>query len=183
VRVQILVTDRAVDHIAEGVDLALRPGAMKDSSLIAKRILSYRHRLVASPAYLKSCKPPKRPRDLLNHRLLSFSHWKPDSSWAFVNKSSRQKETLAFQPFLSMNDYAGLAAALLAGSGVGDLPPVVQPELVRTGKLVEVMPDWHFRTLNLSLVHLASRFISKPCRLFKEFVAKTAPRLFPDLPN
>jgi DNA-binding transcriptional LysR family regulator len=181
VRVQILVTDRFVDHIAEGVDLVFRLGALKDSSLIARRILSYRHQLVASPAYLKGCKPPKKPRDLLSHRLLSFSHWRPDS-WTFVHKSGKQKETLAFQPFLSMNDYAGLAPALLAGSGVGELPPVVQPELVRTGKLVEVMPDWRFRTFDLSLVHLGNRHISKPCRLFKEFAAQMAPTLFPNLP-
>ena len=183
VRVQILVTDRFVDHIAEGVDLAFRLGALKDSSLVARRILSYRHQLVASPAYLKGCSLPKKPRDLLNHRILSFSHWKPDSSWVFVHKSGKQKETLAFQPFLSMNDYAGLASALLAGSGIGDLPPVVQPELVRTGELVEVMPDWRFRTVDLSLVHLGNRYISKPCRLFKEFAAQMAPTLFPDLPT
>jgi DNA-binding transcriptional LysR family regulator len=182
VRVQVLVTDRFVDHIAEGVDLVFRLGALKDSSLVARRMLTYRHQLVASPAYLKDCKPPKKPKDLLNHRLLSFSHWKPDSSWTFIHKNGKDKETLAFQPFLSINDYAGIAPALLAGGGIGELPPVVQPELVRTGKLVEVMPDWHFRTFDLSLVHLGNRHISKPCRLFKEFAAQMAPTLFPDLP-
>jgi DNA-binding transcriptional LysR family regulator len=76
VRVQVLVTDRFADHIAEGVDLVFRLGALEDSSLVARRMLTYRHQLVASPTYLKGCKPPKKPRDLLNHRLLSFSHWK-----------------------------------------------------------------------------------------------------------
>jgi DNA-binding transcriptional LysR family regulator len=113
---------------------------------------------------------------------LSFSHWKPDNTWVFVHKNGRQKQTLAFQPFLSMNDYSGLAPALLAGSGIGDLPPIVQPELMRTGRLVEVMSDWRFRTFDLSLVHLGNRHISKPCRLFKEFAAQMAPTLFPDLP-
>jgi DNA-binding transcriptional LysR family regulator len=182
VRAQVLVTDRFVDHITEGVDLVFRFGALKDSSLVARRMLTYRHQLVASPAYLKGCRPPKKPKDLLNHRLLSFFHWKPDSSWTFIRKNGTDKETLAFQPFLSINDYAGIAPALLAGGGIGELPPVVQPELVRTGKLVEVMPDWHFRTFDLSLVHLGKRHISKPCRLFKEFAAQMAPTLFPNLP-
>jgi len=56
---------------------------------------------------------------------------------------------VAFQPFLAMNDYTGLAPALLAGGGIGELPPVVQPELVRSGRLVEVMPDWRLRTFDL----------------------------------
>src|SRR6476469_9390671 len=84
VRIQILVTDRFVDHIFDGVDLVFRRGALRDSSLIAGQILTFRHQLVASPVYIKGCKPPKKPQDLLNHRLLSFSHWKPDSSWTFV---------------------------------------------------------------------------------------------------
>jgi DNA-binding transcriptional LysR family regulator len=82
-----------------------------------------------------------------------------------------------------MNDYAGLAAALLAGAGIGELPPIVQPELVREGRLVEVMPKWHFRTFDLSLVHLGNRHIPRPVRVFKEFAAQRAPTLFPGLPT
>jgi len=182
VRVQILVTDRMVDHIVEGVDLVFRLGTLKDSSLVARKILTYRHQLVASPAYLKNCKMLKKPQDLLGHRLLTFSHWKPESTWTFVHKNGRDKETLTFQPYLAMNDFAGLAHALLVGGGIGDLPPVVQPDFVREGRLVEVLPDWRFRTFDLSLVHLGNRHISKPCRLFKEFAAQMAPTFFPNLP-
>jgi len=183
VRIQVLVTDRFVDHIAEGVDLVFRLGVLRDSSLVAKRVLTYRHQLVASPSYLKGCKPPKEPQDLPEHRLLTFSHWKPDSRWSFVHKNGKDKETVAFQPFLTMNDYAGLAPALVAGGGIGELPPVVQPGLLREGHLVEVMPEWRFRAFDLSLVHLGNRHISKPCRLFKEFASQMAPALFPDLPT
>jgi DNA-binding transcriptional LysR family regulator len=177
------VTDRFVDHIAEGVDMVFRLGALRESSLVARRLLTYRHQLVASPDYLKGCRPPEKPQDLLDHRLLSFSHWKPDSSWTFVHKNGKDRETLTFQPYLAMNDFAGLAPALLAGGGIGELPPVVQPELLREGRLVEVMPDWRFRTLDLSLIHLGNRHISKPCRLFKELATQMAPRLFPSLPD
>jgi len=183
VRIQVLVTQRMVDHIAEGVDIVLRLGALKDSSLVARKILTYRHQLVASPGYMESHKPPKEPRDLLDHRLLAFSYWTPESIWTFVHKDGKQTETLTFQPFLSMNDFAGLTPALLAGGGIGDLPPIVQPHLVREGRLVEVMPDWHFRTLDLSLVHLGNRHMSRPCRLFKEFATQMAPHIFPDLPT
>ncbi len=183
VRVQILVTDRFVDHIAEGVDLVFRLGALKDSSLVARTILTYRHQLVASPAYLGKSKPPETPQDLLDHRLLAFAHWKPENRWSFVHANGKDKETLAFLPYLSMNDFAGLAAALLAGAGIGDLPPVVQPELLRDGRLVEVMPKWRFRSLDLSTVHLGNRHIPRPVRVFKEFAAQMAPALFPNLPT
>ena len=183
VRVQILVTERLVDLIAEGVDLAFRLGELKDSCLVARRVLTYRHQLVASPSYLRTCKPPKGPRDLLDHRLLTFSHWKPENSWTFVHKNGVDKETLTFQPHFSMNDYTGLAPALAAGAGIGELPPVVQPGLIREGRLVEVIPDWRFRTYDLSLVQIGNRHMTKPCRLFKDLAVQTAPSLFPDLPT
>src|SRR5579863_6118842 len=60
----------------------------------SRRILTYRHQLVVSPSYLKTCKPPKEPRDLLDHRLLTFSHWKPENRWTFVHKNGMDKERL-----------------------------------------------------------------------------------------
>ncbi len=183
VRVQIFVTDRFVDPIAEGVDLVFRLGALKDSSLVARKILTYRHQLVASPAYLKTRTPPATPQDLLGHRLLAFSHWRPENSWRFAHTNGKDKETLRFLPYLSMNDYTGLASALLAGAGIGDLPPLVQPELLRHGRLIEVMPAWRFRTFDLSVVHLGNRHIPRPVRMFKEFAAQMAPQLFPRLPT
>jgi len=183
VRVRILVAERFIDHIADGVDIAFRLGALKDSSLVARKFLRYRHRLVASPAYLKICTPPEKPQDLLAHRLIAFSYWRPESRWTFLHVNGKEEESLTFQPHLSMNDFSGLTPTLLAGGGIGDLPPVVQPELIRDGRLVEVMPNWRFRTLDLSLVHLGNRNIPRAVRLFKEFVTRMAPTLFADLPT
>ena len=182
VRVQILVTDRFVDHIAEGVDLVFRLGALKDSSLVARKLLTYRHQLVVSPAYIDRVKLPEKPPELLGHRLLSFSFWRPENRWTFIDKNGAT-ERISFPPFLSMNDYAGLASALLAGVGIGDLPPVVQPDLVRDGRLIEIMPEWHFRTFDLSMLHPGNRHISRPVRVFKEFAAQMARTLFPALPT
>lgn len=182
VRVQIFVTERMIDLIAEGIDVAFRLGPLKDSRLVARRLLTYRHRLVASPSYLKGRLSPQEPKDLLSHRLLAFSYWKPENSWTFLHKNGRDQETLSFEPYLSMNDFSGLAPALVAGAGIGELPPVVQPKLVEDGRLVEVMPDWRFRTRELFLVHVANRYLSKPYRLFKEFAVQMSPTLFPNLP-
>ena len=181
VRVHILVTDRFVDHIAEGIDLVFRVGPLEDSTLVARSILRYRHQLVASPEYLERIKAPRQPRNLVNHRLLAFSFWNPQHSWTFVN--GEHKETITFHPYLAMNDYAGLATALISGTGIGDLPPIVSPVLLKEGKLLEVMPNWHFPTIDVSIVHLGNRHIPRPVRLFKEFVTQMTPTLFDQLPD
>lgn len=182
VRVQIFITDRIVDHVSEGIDLTFRVGDLEDSSLVARRILKYRHQLVASPAYMKNHKAPRNPKDLLQHNLLAFSFWKPKCQWTFIRGNGRDRETLSFQPYLSMNDYAGLATALLAGVGIGDLPPLVHPDLLREGRLVEIMPKWKFRNFDPSLVHTGNHHVSRVVRLFKDFAAQMAPQLFPKLP-
>ena len=182
VRVQVFITDRIVDQIGEGIDVAFKVGALKDSSLIVRNLITYRHQLVCSPAYLKRHPAPERPQDLLGHRLLAFSFWKPVNYWYFRHASG-EEEKLAFFPYVSMNDYAGLVSQLLAGTGIGDLPPLVQPDLLRTGRLVEVMPQWPLQNFNLSIVHLGGRQISHAVRLFKELAIKLVPTLFPELPH
>jgi len=182
VRVQALVTERHVDHIADGIDVAFRLGTLKDSSLVARRILTYRHQLVASPEYVRKHEPPRNPRDLVSHPIIAFSYWKPESSFTFIHVNGKDRETVTFAPYLSMNDFAGVTPALLAGEGIGELPPVVQPELVREGRLVEIMPNWRFPAHDLSLVHLGNRLVSRPVRVFKEFATQRVPALFPNLP-
>jgi DNA-binding transcriptional LysR family regulator len=109
VRIQILITERIVDQIAEGVDLAFRVGELEDSSLVARRILTYRHQLVASPAYLQNHKPPKTPRELLGYRLLAFSFWRPERTWKFIHANGKDEDSITFKPYLSINEYDGLA--------------------------------------------------------------------------
>ncbi len=181
VRIQVLIAERAVDHITDGVDLIFRLGQSTDSSLIGSPLLRYRHQLLAAPDYLKQHAPVRHPRDLLQHRLLSFARWKPRDRWIFDSADGRDKQTVFFQPFLSMNDYAGLAPAILQGVGIGELPPVVLPRLSRKGALVEVMPKWRFRAFDLWLLHLGNRQTSRAVRAFRDFAVEQTPALFPGL--
>lgn len=180
VNVQVMVTDRFVDHIAEGIDLVFRIGPLEDSALIARKVLRYRHQLVASPGYLENNKAPKKPIDLLNHRLLAFAFWNPQCAWTL--DSGKKQETIKFHPYIAMNDYAGLASALVSGAGIGELPPIVSPSLIKEGKLVEIMPTWRFQAVDVSVVHLGNRHIPRPVRLFKEFTVQMAPTLMGHLP-
>lgn len=182
VRVQILITERIIDHVEEGVDLLFRIGALRDSSLVARKILTYRHRLLASPAYLKTHKPPRSPQELLQHRLIAFSRWMPENRWYFIHAIKKESMTLRFQPYLSINDYAAIAPALVAGMGIGELPPLVRSELLNKGKLLEVMPNWHLRTFDMWLLHAGNRHLPRSVGVFKEFAARMVPELFPNLP-
>ena len=179
VRVEVFITEQVVDYIADRTDFEIHVGPIQNDMLIVRRLLTFRHQLVASPAYLGRIEPPTHPGDLLAHPVLAFSHSQPDYVWHFEHLDGRDTEHLAFSPTIAMNDYVGLVAGLLAGAGIGDLPPIVRPDLVRDGHLVEVMSEWRFPAYDLVLIHPSSRHQSKAVRMFKEFAAQTILDMFP----
>jgi DNA-binding transcriptional LysR family regulator len=181
VSAQVMVTERFVDHIAEGVDLALRVGDLKDSALVATPLLKYRRQLVASPEYLARHDPPEHPRDLPGHRVLAFGTSAAEHRWSFTRGG--KTAIVNVKPVLVMNDYAGLAQALADGTGIGDLPPIVRPVLVSSGRLVELVPDWKLPTETLSMVRLGNRHVPRALRAFIEFATVRTRQMFPDLPN
>jgi DNA-binding transcriptional LysR family regulator len=183
VRFEAMITEQIVDFIGDGVDLEVHVGPVKDPNLVVRRLLRFRHRLVASPAYLSRVAVPEHPRDLAHHPILAFSHFQPQYVWHFSHVDGRDPEHVTFEPRLGINDYTGVASGLLAGGGIGDLPPIVRPDLLRDGSLVEVMPDWHLPVYDLALVHPATRYQSRAVRMFMEFAEKRIGSLFTDLPT
>jgi DNA-binding transcriptional LysR family regulator len=94
VRVQVFVTDRTVNQIDEGIDLALRVDPLEDSGLVVRHIASYGHRLVTSAAYLNGRDKPGHPDDLHKHRLVAFSSWSSHNTWGF-SRQAAGKENLS----------------------------------------------------------------------------------------
>jgi DNA-binding transcriptional LysR family regulator len=168
--------------MAEGIDVGFIVGRLHDPNLIPRVILTYRHRVVASPHYLEQHGAPKTPEDLLNHRLLAFSFWHPENHWHFVSRDGSEKRSISFRPYLSMNDYAGMIPRIVAGVGIGEIPPIVQPGHMEGGSLVEVLPDWKWPAFDMKVVHLGSRYLARAVRAFIDVAAQVAPALFPDLP-
>lgn len=179
VSVHVFVTSRMVDLISEGIDIALRFGRLSDSALVSRPLLRYRHLLLASPDYLDGRRLDD-PDNLRDHRLLAFAFEPQQYRWILHRGS--EKRTIEFQPNFAMNDYAGIAALLTAGSGIGELPALVAHGLVAQRQLVEVLPDWRFEPLEFSIIRLSNRHIARPVRLFKEFAIQAVPKLFRDLP-
>ena len=183
VNVQVFITDRFVDLLAEGIDVGFIVGPLQDPHLVPQVILTYRHRVVASPKYLAEHGSPQTPEDLLGHRLMTFSFWHPDNQWHFVSRDGEKKRSITFRPYLSMNDYSGMIPRIIAGAGIGEIPPIVQPGHLESGELVEVLPDWKWPAFDLKLVHLGCRYVPRSVRAFIDVAGRVAPQLFPNLPT
>jgi len=175
--VNCLVTDRHVNHIEDGIDISLRVGDLKDSSLVARPLLRYRSVLVASPGYLKRAGAPSHPNELPLHALVAFSRWEAAVTWILENNGEAYKVNV--QPRIAMNDFTGVQSAAVNGLGVSEIPSIVCGQKLQDGSLVEVIPDWQFSPVTLSAVYPSNRNLSRLVRLFKDFCVEHIEALVP----
>ena len=168
-RLRIWVTHRKLNLIEDGVDLAFRVDELRDEGLISRRLLTYRHCLLAAPGYLAKADGPRDPDDLDDHRLIAFADWFAEARWRFLKNGRRKAHTV--QSTLSVNDYNAVAAAAEAGLGIAELPSFMAGPALEAGRLVEVLPDWAFTPFSapevvLSAVYPSNRNLSRLVRLF-----------------
>ncbi len=118
-----MLTDETVDLITSGADLAVRIGALADSTLVAKRLAPQRRLLVAAPSYLAGRRPAAEPSDLEDHDCLQFA-LQPKQAWYFLPHDAATTEPLevAVRGRLRANDSEALLHAALAGLGIALLP-------------------------------------------------------------
>lgn len=175
VSIKVLVTDRHLDLVEDEVDLSLRVGRQPESSLVFRRLLRYRHVLVASPAYLEVKGPLTHPRDLRGHRWLGFGKWFGDPVWLLSNGDGVERVVPALS--LLMNDYAGVLQAALDGLGLAEMPSIVCQRAIRDGRLISVLPDWQFEEVDLGAYYLKRRHSLRLVELFLDHCLAEIPRV------
>lgn len=167
-RVEMLQDDRPVDLLEEGVDLALRIGALEDSSMTARRLVGTRRVLVASRGYVDAHGAPADPAALATHAVLSYGHG--GLVRELIARQGERSERVPVAGPLHVTAAEGLRAAILAGLGIGVTSRwVVQPELA-SGEVIELLPDWSFGDLSLWAVFPSGRMPSAKARTFAAFV-------------
>ncbi len=177
VSVELVFTDRFVDLVAEGVDVAVRAGKLRDSALIARKVGLAAWIPAASPAYLKKAGTPRHPRELTGHACLQFT---PLGTEHWHLTDGKQKITVPLPRELVANEINFAKALALAGKGVALLPSYVCHAEIRNGKLVRVLPDWRARTDPVHLVYPGQKFVAPKVRAFVDMAYDTLKLVFRD---
>jgi DNA-binding transcriptional LysR family regulator len=168
--VHCLVTERDVDHIADGVDVSLRVGHRHESSLVAPTVAILRPRLVASPGYLAGIEALTHPHEIVPHVNVAFSRWELPVQWTL----GRGDDTVQVkpEPRLVLNDYAGVQQGVVDGLGISEVPSFICDAALNDGRLVEVLPEWRFATITMAATYPSNRYLSPLVRAFKDFCAE-----------
>lgn len=168
---ELMLGDRMVNLLEEGVDVAIRIGNLDDSSLRVRAIGKTRRVLVASPKYLAGRKAVRRPRDLQNHSIIQFTALSPTPEWRFP--TDKAEERIAFRPALVTNSAdAAIGHAERAG-GITMALSYQVADAVRQGSLRVLLAKYEPAPLPIQLVYPASRLVSASLRAFISLALET----------
>lgn len=164
IRVFVYSTERRVDLTADGIDVALRVGAIDHEMMVARKMLAYRHVLVASRALVERLGPPVTPDDLARYPCAAWmqnSYARP--LWRLGNATFQPK------PLISTNDYAHLRFRVLRGEAATELPPYLIADDVKAGHVVALLPDYPLPLQEINLLYPSHRHPSSIVRAYLDF--------------
>lgn len=167
VTIHIDFSDRQVDLIEEGLDLALRIADLKDSGLVARQVCPINFVLGASPEYLAEYGTPQHPAELKNHRFLYYSA-NGNNPWRFIDRQSRV-QSLNVQPTMVANNGDFLKDMAIAGHGIVYTPTFICWKAVEQGLLVPLLPDYVLPRLTAYAVYPQNRYLSQRTRTLIDF--------------
>jgi DNA-binding transcriptional LysR family regulator len=152
--IRLMLSDRIVRLVEEGIDVAVRIADLSDSALHAVRIGETRRVLVASPAYLKKRGSPRTVADLHDHSLIAFDNFAANGEWRFAGDA---RSAIRFEPRLLTNSMEAALDAALAGAGITRALCYQVAAEVAAGRLDYVLPEFDPPAVPISLVFQANR--------------------------
>jgi DNA-binding transcriptional LysR family regulator len=172
IRIDARLTDRYVDLVTEGFDVAIRIGVLKDSALTARKIASYRNVLVASPAYLAMHGEPRSPAELADHACLGFTSHASWPDWP-LKKDGLRETVRPTGPLIADNSEVLLLAAI-EGAGILLTADWLAGPAMREGKLAEVLRGWAGKTDGgVYAVMPPGRLVPSKTRIFVDDIAQS----------
>jgi DNA-binding transcriptional LysR family regulator len=173
VQLELVCTDRSVDLVQEGFDLAVRAGRLADSSLIARKLGNVERVVVAAPSYLQERGAPKSPKDLERHDCLVFGAGMEGSVWTL--HSGNKPVQVSVRARMVVNEPDMLRAVALAGAGIALLPTLPSATDLAEGRLRRILPDWSSPGAPVHAVYPSTRHHSPKVMAFVDFLRERWP--------
>jgi len=175
--IEFVTSERIGDLVSEGIDLAIRFGQPRLSTLVSRKLIEAPILTLASPPYLKKHGKPKHPADLARHRCLQFldPYTGRPFDWAFI----RDEETVevATRGPLTFTDPKSMLEECVAGTGIAQIIGWGIKELLASGALIDLFPAWHGERFPLFAFHPSRRHPPAKVRAFVEFCVEVVQQL------
>nr|WKF59566.1 HTH-type transcriptional regulator DmlR [Paraburkholderia busanensis] len=169
--IDLILNDRMVDPVTEGVDISLRLGQLGEGSFTARRLGHVRRVLVASPAYLERCGIPAHPDELIAHPFIRVMGLFGDGMLRLLDGQTPVSAPVS--PAISVSHWRPVHELLIAGAGIGVLQEPVCADAIECGQLVRVLP--HYTVPGFELNALCARPVPSRTRVIMSVLEKEIP--------
>lgn len=166
-QIDLRTGDRVVDLVEEGIDLAIRLGWLRDSSLRAVKLGDFDQYLLASPAYLKRAGRPRNPEDLAEHDWVALMLMRTPFTWKFTRRGVAQ--TVQVKSRLRVDSPGVLRTMLSQGAGISVLDEFSASDDLKAGTLVRLLPEWSLPRGGIHAVYPQGRHVPPRVRQFIDF--------------
>ncbi len=164
-QIDLQIGDRYVDLVEEGIDLAIRIGALKDSALKARRVGMAERVCVASKEYLAERGEPARPQDLPHHDCVIYTLATAGNVWSFRNIE------VAVHGRFRVNTPDGIRSAVLDGMGIAYSPAWLFEDAIRDGRVKSLLVEHRGPLVPIHILHAGNRLLPSRARAFMDFIA------------
>jgi len=169
-KIDLLLEDRIINMVEEGVDLAVRIGWLQESNLVAKKVCETPVTVFASPEYLAQKGMPKTPQALQQHDWISLSLFSSPLTWEFEKKGKRHSVQMHSQ--LKSNSVAAVIALAKSGQGISALSKFCLQEDIDKGLLLPLLTDYELEPSGIYVVYPHREHVPPKVRIFIDFLSK-----------
>ncbi len=173
IKLDLELNDQRIDMIAEGFDLLVRASAtpLEDSNLISRPFFRSQGVVIASPEYLKQYGTPLHPKELAQHKTISYSNLKQPNTWNFIDQDNKRFSIKVDSHILSNSSQMEIALCT-SGQGIAIMPSFNLNGEIERGELVELFADFPKPPIDIHLVYPSKKHLSPKVRSFIDFVVE-----------
>lgn len=168
-KIELVLTNNAIDMLEEGIDVRLRIGGVDDSSMIARHLNTFKLVLCASPNYLKQYGLPKKPEHIAHHNCVIDSNFRVGKQWPFIS-SQGQASTVDVLSAISVNSPQAVREIAIAGGGIAMIPDFIVDDAISDGKLILILPEYTTLEFGLYAIYPHRKYVAKKVRCFIDFM-------------
>jgi DNA-binding transcriptional LysR family regulator len=168
VELELSLSDRLVDIIEEGFDLAIRITRKPAPTMVARKLADARILLCAAPSYLEQHGTPATAADLGHHQCLSYSYWDGGDHWTLEGPDGETR--VAVSGSLRANNGEVLREAAISGMGIIAQPDFIVDQALKDGRLVPLLPQWQFASIGVYAVYASRSHLAPKVRSFIDYL-------------
>jgi DNA-binding transcriptional LysR family regulator len=168
-KIELVLTNSAIDMLEEGIDVRLRIGGVDDSNMIARHLTTFPLVLCASPTYIDQHGLPKAPQQVTQHNCIIDSNFRIGKQWPIISPQGKA-DTIDVTSAIAANSPQAVREIAIAGGGIAMCPAFIVEDAINDGRLLTILPDYTTLEFGLFAIYPHRKYVAKKVRCFIDFV-------------